>query len=154
MEIVQCRVCHSKVPRGQMKSHLGSLSCVEMAIQMKLEPLNKELDEAKVREDTLKSTLATVNEQCNELQIQLRDESHQNRMLIEQNTWLRHSKEMQKKNCQCKIGKLKKEKRELSLQLANVLEGKTNSGGKKRKRSRGGDGGRVRVVSSGNELEV
>ena len=121
--------------------------------EKKLQPIQQELKETKLREERLNQTVAALAAERDEYANKLQEETEQNRMLAEQNTWLRHSKESAKKASQNKIQRLKREKKELVDQLA-VLEGRVkNSAGKKRKRS-GSKDGRVRTVSNGCELEV
>ena len=144
-----------------MEGHFGSTKCVEGAVEKRLAPLQMELNAVKRSAEKAKSTVKALSKERDELEIRMKEESDQNKMLMEQNTWLRHSKEAQKKSSQNKISRLKREKKDLCLQIT-ALEGrvkkeifareKAASSGKKRKR--GGNDERVRAVSGGTELEV
>ena len=144
-----------------MEGHLGSRQCVEGAVEKRLAPLQMELNAQKRIAEKAKCTVKALTKERDELENRMREESDQNKMLMEQNTWLRHSKEAQKKSSQNKISRLKREKKDLCLQIT-ALEGrvkkeifareKAASGSKKRKR--GGNDERVRAVSGGTELEV
>lgn len=153
VEIVEC-VCGHRCPRGQMGGHLGSRRCVEMAVEKRAEPIQGRLDEALQRERVYRLKIEALATERDEMANKLEEEAEQNRMLIEQNTWLRHSKESAKKASLNKIQRLKREKKELMNQLA-AAEGRVKNldRGKKRKRS-GSKDGRVRTISNGNELEV
>ncbi|KAL3800240.1 hypothetical protein ACHAWO_013822 [Cyclotella atomus] len=160
VEIVQC-VCGYNCPRGQMGGHVGSKECVERAVDKRVAPVQKELEAAKQREEGYKSTIEKLVSERDDLQSRVQDELDQNRMLTEQNTWLRHTKDSAKKASLNKIQRLKREKKELMSQLA-VMEGRVknngvdrsgNGSGKKRRRSASKDG-RIRAVSNGHELEV
>ena len=161
VEIVQCQVCSHRCTRGQMEGHLGSRQCVEGAVEKRLAPLQMELNAQKRIAEKAKCTVKALTKERDELETRMKEESGQNKMLMEQNTWLRHSKEAQKKSSQNKISRLKREKKDLCLQIT-ALEGrvkkeifareKAASGSKKRKR--GGNDERVRAVSGGTELEV
>ena len=117
-----------------------------------------ELDTAKESQTELKAHVKSLTRERDEIQSRLQEESDQNRMLVEQNAWLRHSKEAAKKSSQIKISRLKREKKELMGQIASMERSRkedSRGNSKKRKRSaKSGSGSRVRAVSNGNELEV
>jgi hypothetical protein len=141
-----------------MGGHAGSKECVERAVEKRIVPVKKELEDARRREVGYKSRIEELVIERDDLQSRVQDELDQNRMLTEQNTWLRHTKDSAKRASLNKIQRLKREKKELICQLA-VMESRVNNvdrgngSGKKRRRS-GSKDGRIRAVSNGNELEV
>ena len=139
--------------------------------------------EQKVRKETdrsrgLQQSLEVVTCERQELEWKWNEERDQNRMLVEQNAWLRHSKETQKKTSQIKIARLKREKKELTMQVAlleqrvqqerEVQRGRSRRAKKKPRSSSTSSSStttnshstttnsskRIRAVSNGHELEV
>lgn len=145
-----------------MKGHLGSVSCVEGAVRKRLLPMKLELESAKQSQTVLKANVKSLTRERDDTLSKLQEESDQNRMLVEQNAWLRHSKEAAKKASQIKVSRLKRVKKELMGQIASLERSKkedNRGNSKKRKRSaKSGSGSsmgsRVRAVSNANELEV
>ena len=174
VEVVQCPIsCGHTCTRGQMSSHVGSTLCVEAAVKTRVAPLQSEIEglkrEVKERNDKVEQ-LAQARDKCRE----------QNELMAEEIERLR-LKHAKTKQSVSKITKLRKEKNELLLRVQALesrvkneaerrmeLEHENNtrenskrrgrgerSSEKKRKRSGShASGGRIRSVSTGNEVEV